>query len=154
MRWQKRHVVTIGRNSLVCFPHSDRFTDWRILWITRPDLHHPVTSKLYPVPLSTYTFFFNFFLPERKARKQGSSIAVSRPVIFLQGTRGSHTFSHMAKWVWIFMGWIVLGFCENRRSKMLTVCGKDRAGERCFDPAIFLLWHEKRVQAQSYGLSS
>lgn len=44
-----------------------------------------------------------------------------------------------------FMGWIVLGSCEKRRSKTLTVCGKtERDGERCFDPAIFLLWHKKK----------
>lgn len=109
--------------------HPDRFTNWRTQWITRPDQHHPATSKLSPVLLSICTFilffllFFSFSQRETHENKEifYRCLAASNfpsghpwePYIFTYGKPSLD-----------FMGWIVLGFCEKRRSKILTVCGK------------------------------
>lgn len=93
---------------------------------------------------------------QKEKKKQGSSIAVSRPVNFLQGAHGSHTFSHMANWVWIL--WAELFWDSVRRKgikKKLTVCGKtEREEEReMFWSCNFSCCDIKKKQAQSYGLS-
>ncbi len=93
------------------------------MWITRLGEHHPVTSNLHPVPLSTCMhILFSFTREESKktrifyrclAANNFPSGHPREPYIFTYGKLGLD-----------FMGWIVLGFCEKRRSKNLTVCGK------------------------------
>lgn len=121
-------AARLAASSSSAFPPG--FTAWKLLWITRPDKHHPAASEPHPVPVDcTHTPPPppSFLRPDEH-KKQGSSIAVSRPVNLPQGARGSHTFSHMANPVWVL--WAELFWDAVRRKggrkkkKELTVCGK------------------------------
>lgn len=149
-----------SRNSLMCPPRSDRFTEWRALWITRPDKHHPAASEPHPVPVSTHSFpaYFFFFLHQKeKKQQQGSSVTILRLVNFLQGACGTHTFLHMANWVWTL--WAELFWDSVRRKRLkkkkerkkINCQWQDRVrkSEKVVRKLFFMpqLWHKKQVQA-------
>lgn len=140
-----RDVVTIGRNRLMCFPLFLKDTVDNKARLAPPS-HIKTTSSLIEYMHILFFFFYQRGKQENKdllsclAASNFSSGHPWEPYIFTYGKLSLD-----------FMGCIVLGFCEKRRSENLTVCGKTEQERDVLIPQFFCCDMKNRSKPKVMG---